>query len=126
MQHRIISIDALIHTKQLLHLRCIVYVHSPFFFFLFFFFDFGKRSEKIYRSLGLDIRASECICGESRLHEIPTVHLILQFGFEGNFLIPIVPVPAYCLSFTSLRERLRTHKVFTKDQCFTFIIVSSP
>ena len=26
----------------------------------------------------------------------------------------------------SLRERLRTHKVFTKDPCFTLIIISSP
>ena len=25
-----------------------------------------------------------------------------------------------------LRERLRTHKVSTKDQCFTLIIISSP
>ena len=30
------------------------------------------------------------------------------------------------LWITSLRERLRTHKVFTKDQCFTLIIISSP
>ena len=29
-------------------------------------------------------------------------------------------------SRNSLRERLRTHKVFTKDQCFTLIIISSP
>ena len=26
----------------------------------------------------------------------------------------------------SLRERFRTHKVFTKDQCFYLIIISSP
>ena len=26
----------------------------------------------------------------------------------------------------ALRERLRTHKLFTKDLCFTLIIVSSP
>ena len=25
-----------------------------------------------------------------------------------------------------LHERLRTHNVFTKDQCFTLIIISSP
>ena len=26
----------------------------------------------------------------------------------------------------TLHERLRTHKVFTKDQCFTLIIINSP
>ena len=29
-------------------------------------------------------------------------------------------------AWKTLRERLRTHKGFTKYQCFTFIIISSP
>ena len=29
-------------------------------------------------------------------------------------------------NYLSISERLRTHKVFTKDQCFTLIIISSP
>ena len=33
--------------------------------------------------------------------------VIFNFGFEGRILVLIVP----------LRERLRTHKVFTKYQC---------
>ena len=63
------------------------------------------------------------ICGEICSLGLPSVFyaiflfVISFFLLRGCDFSSDFPVPNYCLYFT-LQERLRTHKVLTKDQCF--------
>ena len=49
---------------------------------------------------------------DGRENSIPAHKHSLQGGYNKDMLIRL------CSCEGSLRERLRTHKVFTKDQCF--------
>ena len=101
-----------------------VYLTCLLLFFLFVFaYDHRQQTRSLSTTRSILLR----------MHGVQSVAFIIGFIYDQSIFFK----PCDCKSedvvtanrlkrLVTLRERLRTHRVFTKDLCFTFIIISSP